>query len=84
MSSCPGKGRVTLAVLYPYYMTFHTYPVRGPVRPIKTYLQYGGPNIPIGYGGDVGLVGAPTPIRLATLENSYDLPANLNRGRSTT
>jgi len=43
---------------------------RGTVRRIKNIFTNGGPNIPMGYRGDVGLVGAPTPIRLVTL-NCY-------------
>ena len=47
-------------------MTLHLYP-EGDGAPDKNIFTNGGPNIPMGYRGDVGLVGAPTPIRLVTL-----------------
>ena len=56
-------------------MTLHLYP-EGDGAPDENIFtnQMGGPNIPVGYRGDVGLVGAPTPIRLVILEKFYDLP----------
>ena len=39
--------------------------------------RLGGPNIPMGYRGDVGLIGAPTPIRLVTLKNFMASPGPL-------
>ena len=62
-----------MSTLYPYYMTLHLYP-EGDGAPDKNIFTNGGPNIPMGYRGDVGLVGAPTPIRLVTLGNFYSLP----------
>jgi len=56
-----------------YYMTYYSYP-EGDGAPDKNICTSGNPNIPMGYRGDVGLVGAPTPIRLATLKNLYGLP----------
>jgi len=50
-------------------MILYLYP-EGDGAPDKNIFT-GDPNIPMGYRGDVGLVGAPTPIRLVTLENLY-------------
>ena len=51
-------------------MILYLYP-EGDGAPDKNIYTSGGPNIPMGYRGDVGLVGAPTPIRLVTLKYLY-------------
>jgi len=73
---CMWEGKDPLSTLYPYYMTLYLYP-EGDGAPDKNIFTNGGPNIPMGYRGDVGLVGAPTPIRLVTLKNFYGLPGGL-------
>jgi len=70
-----GGGKVRhfpLSTLYPYYMTLHLYPEGDGA--LNKNIFTGGPNIPMGNRGDVGLVGAPTPLRLVTLGNFYGLP----------